>query len=106
MNFYYCMTKKLTKWTIFKYIQYFGTRIFVILSKQEKYDKKWKYALNFSNVSQYGHSQSEKSEDFVTNTTAASKYIPKGQSISEQIYEVIVSPKIRTKYFKDFCPSL
>ena len=30
----------------------------------------------------------------------------KGHLISEQIYEVIVSPKIRTKYFKDFCPSL
>jgi hypothetical protein len=28
----------------------------------------------------------------------------KGQLISEWIYEVIVSPKISTKNFKDFCP--
>ena len=32
--------------------------------------------------------------------------LPKGQYISEQDYEVIVSPKIRTKYFKNICPSL
>ena len=31
---------------------------------------------------QYGHSQSEKSEEFVTNTTAASKYIPRRPKIS------------------------
>ena len=30
----------------------------------------------------------------------------KGQLISKQIYEVIVLPKIRTKYCKDFCPSI
>ena len=28
----------------------------------------------------------------------------KGQTISEWIYEVIVSPKIRTKHCQDFCP--
>ena len=28
----------------------------------------------------------------------------KGQTISEWIYEVIVSPKIRTKNCQDFCP--
>ena len=28
----------------------------------------------------------------------------KGQAISEQIYEIIVSPKIRTKNCQDFCP--
>ena len=30
--------------------------------------------------------------------------IIKGQSISEWIYEVIVSPKIQTKKYYDFCP--
>ena len=29
---------------------------------------------------------------------------PKGQWISKKNYEVIVSPKKRTKYSKDFCP--
>ena len=29
----------------------------------------------------------------------------KGQLISKQIYEVIVFPKKRTKYCKDFCPN-
>ena len=28
----------------------------------------------------------------------------KGQLISELIYEVVVSPKIPTQNFKDFCP--
>ena len=28
----------------------------------------------------------------------------KGQLISEWIYEVIISPKMPTKNFKDFCP--
>ena len=36
---------------------------------------------------------------------STTRIILKGQWISKQIYEVIVSPKIRTKYFKDFCPS-
>ena len=31
---------------------------------------------------------------------------PKGQYISEPIFEIIVLPKMKTKYFKDFCPSL
>ena len=39
----------------------------------------------------------KKSEDFMTNTTAASKYIPKGQLISKTIYGVLDSPKKRTK---------
>jgi hypothetical protein len=30
--------------------------------------------------------------------------LAKGQLNSEWIYEVIVSPKIATKNFKDFCP--
>jgi hypothetical protein len=29
----------------------------------------------------------------------------KGQLNSEQIYEVIVSPKMQTKNYKDFCPA-
>ena len=32
--------------------------------------------------------------------------VSKGQYISEGIYEVIISPKIRTKNCKDFCPVL
>ena len=40
-----------------------------------------------------------KSEEFVTNTTAASKYIPKGQLISKCPFGVIVSTKIPTKKF-------
>ena len=48
MNFYSCMPNKLTKSTIFKYIQQFGTRNFVIFSKKGKDDQKWNYALNFS----------------------------------------------------------
>ena len=31
---------------------------------------------------------------------------PIGQYISEPIFEIIVLPKMKTKYFKDFCPSL
>ena len=31
-------------------------------------------------------------------------FVTKGQTISEWIYEVIVSPKIRTKNCQDFCP--
>ena len=30
---------------------------------------------------------------------------PKGQLKSEWIYEVIVSPKMQTKNYKDFCPT-
>ena len=30
----------------------------------------------------------------------------KGQLNSEQIYEVIVSPKMQTKNYKDFCPTI
>ena len=30
--------------------------------------------------------------------------LPKGQLNSELIYEVIVSPKMPTKFFPDFCP--
>ena len=37
---------------------------------------------------------------------SAKNKLNKGQTISERMYEVIVSPKIQTKYFKDFCPSL
>ena len=33
-------------------------------------------------------------------------YIPKGQLNSEWINEVIVSPKMPTKQFTDFCPTL
>ena len=32
--------------------------------------------------------------------------LSKGQLNSEWIYEVIVSPKMPTKNFKDFCPTL
>jgi hypothetical protein len=32
--------------------------------------------------------------------------ITKGQLNSERIYEVIVSPKMPTKNFLDFCPTL
>ena len=32
------------------------------------------------------------------------RFYPKGHLISEWIYEVIVSPKIRTKNCQDFCP--
>ena len=35
-----------------------------------------------------------------------STLLHKGQLNSERIYEVIVSPKIPTKNFKDFCPTL
>ena len=31
-------------------------------------------------------------------------HVSKGQLISELIYEVIVSPEIRTKNYQDFCP--
>ena len=31
---------------------------------------------------------------------------PKGQLNSEWIYEVIVSPKMPTKNYQDFCPTL
>ena len=31
-------------------------------------------------------------------------FVTKGQTISEWVYEVIVSPKIRTKNCQDFCP--
>ena len=34
-----------------------------------------------------------------------SKKTTKGQLNSEWIYEVIVSPKIQTKNYKDFCPT-
>ena len=33
------------------------------------------------------------------------KVLSKGQSNSEWIYEVIVSPKMQTKNEKDFCPT-
>ena len=33
------------------------------------------------------------------------KYLIKGQLNSEWIYEVIVSPKMQTKNYKDFCPT-
>ena len=33
------------------------------------------------------------------------RILKKGQLISKQNYEVIVSPKKRTKYCKDFCPN-
>jgi hypothetical protein len=42
-----------------------------------------------------------KSEDFVTNTTAASKYILKGQLISKCLFEKIVWTKIPTKNLID-----
>ena len=39
------------------------------------------------------------------NATETTKEIPKGQLNSEWISEVIVSPKMETKNYKDFCPT-
>ena len=47
-----------------------------------------------------------KSEELVTNTTPASKYIPKGQFMSKCPFGVIVSTKIPTKKFDNFCPRI
>ena len=39
------------------------------------------------------------------DTTKTTKEIPKGQLNFEWIYEVIVSPEMQTKNYKDFCPT-
>ena len=60
--------------------------------------------LHFGQPVQYAKAVFLENENDVLMLILCLSYFIEGQTISEWIYEVIVSPKIWTKNCQDFCP--